>query len=136
MKGELILTLNDGTIHRGIVEFQSDLGISDASKVGAHTIPTGVDLDFTLPIRAFMSRYAGDLSGPKKLVLFVAYFAKGEMDVAVSRGEVLDQWNKMAGLLGTKYNDAHPTRARDAGWLYSPENGKFALRNGWKDALL
>jgi hypothetical protein len=82
-----------------------------------------------------MNDYAEGISGSKKLALLVAHFAKGEVDVPVDRLETIEAWNKMTGLLGGKFNGAHEARAKDSGFIYVPEPGKWALLKKWRQIL-
>lgn len=136
MRGELILTLDDGSVHHGVVEFHQAKHSGRRSQAAqAAPAEPSVDLDFTLPVRPFMNECADGLSGSKKFALLVAHFAKGEVDVAVDRTEVVDAWNKMTGLLGGKFNGAHESRAKDSGYIYVPAVGKLALLKKWRQAV-
>lgn len=95
-------------------------------------------LDWNLNERAFVSKYAGDLtSGTEKFVLLVAYLAKGNEQVKVSLKDVQQLWGKMTAgsLLGMKYNAKYPTEAKTRGWVNSPAKGTYELAYGWEEVL-
>jgi hypothetical protein len=92
-------------------------------------------VDFDLPVRAFIKKYAHAMSGPKRLTLMVAWMAKGQPNVQVARAEASKTWNKMKGLMGGAFNSAYETRARDNGWLNSPKTGVYTLLPSWQEVL-
>jgi hypothetical protein len=136
MKATISVVLNDGTVVEGDVELHPR---QDKKPKIAGLLPSPAadkrgdspSLDFDLEARPFMKRYGMDLSGPERLILLVAHFAKGVMNVPVPRTDVVHQWGKMKALMGGNYNGAYDTRARDTGWLHSPKAGVFELRGGW-----
>ncbi len=143
MNGTVVITLENGMVLSGSVtstalktsdHIASKAPLSLAKATSEAAVSDG-KLDFSLPVRPFMNDYSDGLSGSKKYALLVAHFAKGEIDVVVDRGEVIDAWNKMTGLLGGKFNGAHESRAKDAGWVYVPEPGKIALLKKWPQVL-
>jgi hypothetical protein len=92
-------------------------------------------LDFSMPIRAFVKRHGKGLSGPKIFVLLVAYLTKGDLKARVSLAEIEKNWNKLTSLLGTKFNPAHTSRARENDWLNTEKTGSYHLRPKWKEIL-
>lgn len=95
-------------------------------------------LDWNLNERAFVSKYAGDLtSGTEKFVLLVAYLAKGDEQAKISLKDVQQLWGKMtaSSLLGMKYNAKYPTEAKTRGWVNSPAKGAYELAYGWEEVL-
>src|SRR5438552_3763832 len=88
------------------------------------------DLDFSLPIRPFMKRYAKGVSGPKKFAILVAHLAKGDLKTEVNFKEIEKHWNKMTQLMDGRFNSAHASRARDHGWVDSPRHGVYKLLSG------
>lgn len=139
MKIELVVTMDDGRVLRGVTNLSVAATTEPRQKtksVGAG--PSGAvqpGFDFSLPTRAFMKRHAGDLSGPRKLTLLIACASRGQTSAVVPRAEIEKLWNKMKGLLGGGYNGAYDTRARDNGWISSPKAGSFQLRDGWEGAI-
>jgi len=95
-----------------------------------------MDVDFSLNERAFVKRYAVDKSGPKKFVLLLAYFSKGEENKNIELSELKKHWNKMTAktLLG-KFNMFYPNDAKTRGWIDSKEYGNYNLTNEWKNVL-
>jgi hypothetical protein len=137
MKGEVQITMEDGSIFKGFISMVGNgtqgNSIQSLKSDPIHVPQTNGQLDYSLPIRPFISKYATRMSGSKKLTLIVAHFAKGELDVHVDRTSVVDAWSKMTGLLNGKFNPAHETRAKDSGWVYVPESGQLALLLNWKE---
>jgi hypothetical protein len=136
MRVDLVVTMDDGTVLRGTTDLfagteerQTDIGKREDVEAEL------CQLDFRLPTRPFMKRYSGELSGPKKLTLLVAYLAKGQTNQPVARIDVEKEWKKMGALLGGRYNAAYDTRARDNGWISSPKAGSFQLLEGWMEAI-
>ena len=139
MRGRIVITFEDGTVMSGTVQTSAPAGVTQPSQdfqqsVATNPIRTST-IDFSLPVRPFMNDYSDGLSGSKKLTLLVAHFAKGEVDVAVDRAEVIETWNKMTGLLGGKFNGAHEARAKDSGYIYVPSVGRLALLKKWQQVL-
>lgn len=138
MKGTVVITLEDGTVLSGVVQLSKAAATSkpEASSASSHAVaPSSDALDFSLPLRPFMNDYSDGLSGSKKLALIVAHAAGGELDIPIDRVRVIDAWNNMTGLLGGRFNGAHESRAKDSGYIYVPEPGKFALLKKWRQAV-
>jgi hypothetical protein len=136
MRVDLVLTMDDGRVLRGATDLSAETAVREIGMVRPEGVGAGhPQFDFRLPTRAFMKKYSGELSGPKKLTLLVAYLSKGQTDQPVARAAVERVWKKMAGLLGGGYNAAYDTRARDNGWISSPKAGVFQLLNGWFEAI-
>ena len=89
-------------------------------------------LDFDLPKRAFVKTRCGDLSGPAKFTLLLAYLAKGAEGVEIEVREIVKDWNSMTSLLGGEFNAAYCVRAKDSGWVDSHSKGKYILCPGWQ----
>jgi hypothetical protein len=137
MKVDFVVTMDDGKVLRGSTNL-STTAAATTSQDPKGTLALGIgtpELNFSLPTRAFMKRYAADLSGPKKLTLLVARLVEGQTNTLVARTEIEGQWKKMKGLLGGRYNSAYDTRARDSGWISSPKAGVFQLLDGWAGAI-
>jgi len=90
--------------------------------------------DLNLPFRPFMHRYAGSMSGSQKFTLILAHLVKGNLKTEAKLDVVIKAWGKMKGLLGN-FNLAHPTRAKDKGWVDSPKTGVYVLRPSWTEIL-
>lgn len=91
---------------------------------------------FEMNERAFMNRYAKNLSsGQKKFVLVLAYLAKGDNSKDIPLSEIEALWNKMKSktLLGMKFNRFFPTTAKDHGWVDSKKRGFYNLDRPWKE---
>ena len=93
------------------------------------------ELDFSLPIRPFIKRYAKGVSGPRRFAILVAHLAKGDVKAEIAFKDIEKQWNKMTQLMGGRFNPAHASRAKDNGWVDSPRHGVYKLLGGWGGAL-
>jgi hypothetical protein len=93
-------------------------------------------VDFELPVRALMKRSARNMSGAQKFTLLVAKMSNQKVGAPVSLKDIVKLWNRMTGPMGGKFNDAHPSRAKDSGWVDSPKTGTYALVSGWRSALV
>lgn len=94
-----------------------------------------MDLDFQTPIRPFIKKYAKGLSGPKKIVLLLAWLTKGNEGKEVSLIEIRTQWNKMKAhsLLNLKFNRFFSARAQENDWIERSGKGMYRLRPSWRD---
>jgi len=92
-------------------------------------------LSFDHNARAFMKRYGRDLSGPQKFTLLLARLAKGDVTRQVALAELEKHWNSMKSLMDGPFNRAHSNRAKDNGWVDSPERGIYVLTPSWKEAV-
>lgn len=99
------------------------------AKVGA--------LDFTMPIRPFVKKYAVGMNGAQKFTLLLAFLTKGDTSKTVALSDIEAQWNKMTGkgLLGIRFNRFHPAQARDNDWASTKKAGAYRLRPSWKAIL-
>lgn len=101
----------------------------------SHRARLATELDFGLPLRAFIKRYSNGLGGPQKFTLLLAYMAKGKAGVSVAFPDIKKLWNRMTGLTGGQFHNVYAARARDEAWVDTPKNGQYALRANWADAL-
>ena len=100
-----------------------------------------IDVDFNLPQRAFMTKYATGTgkdkkSGAQKFVLVTAYLTKGQVGQDTPFDDIKECWNNMKGKnkLG-KFNSFYSSDAKDKGWVDSPKSGVYQLTNNWKEVL-
>lgn len=148
MKIQIILTDDDGNTWERELELNRRGGRGETNrrsrkKAAAAHAPKSSDarpgrmpeLDFSLPLRPFMKRYAAGASGPKKFAILVARMAKGDLKAEVAFSEIEKQWNKMKQLMDGAFNGAHATRAKDHGWVDSPKHGVYKLLGDWRGAL-
>ncbi len=106
------------------------------AKSAAHTHHRATTVDFGLNQRAFLKRYAKELSGgPKKFVAVLACLAKGDTSKDVPLNEIVQLWNNSSSksLLGMKFNHFFPTSAKENGWVDSRKRGFYRLEPSWKD---
>lgn len=142
MKAKITITDSHGTVYEGEVELvvstenprrgSARSPVSASTRVDAGS--PGVDVDFSLPVRAFMNRYAKGCTGPEVFALLVARLAGGEVGQEVRVNEISSEWNRMSGILGT-FATVYGTRAKNEAWVDSPGRGVFALLPDWKGAL-
>ena len=96
-------------------------------------------INFETNGRAFVKRYAKNLSGgPKKFVLVLAFLVKGDATKEVSLSEIEKMWNRMKSkaLLGMKFNRFFPTTAKENGWVNSQKRGFYNLDRSWKNIFV
>lgn len=91
--------------------------------------------NFSLNERAFMKKYGKNLSGPKKFVILTAYIAKGNTKKIVKSEEITKKWNKLLSFMGGKSQKNYSTRAKENGWINSPEYGNYVLTEEWIEIL-
>jgi hypothetical protein len=93
------------------------------------------DLDFDAPERAFVKSHARNLSGPKKFVLLLAYFAKGKTGHGVALKDIERRWNRMtaSNLLDGQFNRFYSNAAKENGWVDTKKPGAYFLRKSWRD---
>lgn len=117
--------------HRGSRDANKDFGLQN------DTIITDIDLDFEIPLRPFIKRYAMGLSGPKKFVLLLARLTKGDENKEILLAELRAQWDKMKGasLLGLKFNRFYSAEAHENNWVESTGRGMYKLRPEWRKIL-
>jgi hypothetical protein len=96
-----------------------------------------LSVDFSIPIRPFVKKYAPGLSGPKKFTLLVAYLTQGDSKKTISLEDVKGQWNNMTSksLLGMKFNLFYSSSAKDNDWVHTPSTATYAVRPSWKNIL-
>jgi hypothetical protein len=92
------------------------------------------NMDFSMPIRAFIKKYSKRLSGPKKFTLLVAYLSQGDLEKEVKLTDVVENWDKMRSknLLGMQFNRFYAITAKDNDWVKTKKHGIYSLRPSWK----
>jgi hypothetical protein len=137
MKVHIVLTDDNGATFEGHVDLTPQLSPrpirSDTSSARTRK-SSSVKANFSTPMRAFMKAHARTLSGPKKFALLVAYLSKNDTETTVPFNDIERNWKNMTGLLG-KFNRAHSTRAKDNGWVDSPNQGVYVIVPGWEVML-
>ena len=96
--------------------------------------PVGQAPDFSLPFRAFISRYAPGMTGSKKFTLVLAYTVKGKVGAEQDIASILSAWRAKKGVLG-EFNTGHATRAKDRAWVDSTKKGTYVLMPSWVEIL-
>jgi len=91
-------------------------------------------LSFSMNPRAFMKKYARDLSGDRKFTSLVSRLAKGSASTEVPLETLKGHWEKMTSVIG-KFNHAYSLRARENGWVDTKKSGIYVLTPEWKEAL-
>ncbi len=82
-----------------------------------------------------MKRYGKGLSGSQKFTVLLAKLAEGVVGAQVSIETLKPTWNQMKSIMGGAYNTAHSVRAKDNGWVNSPERGVYVLAENWKTCV-
>lgn len=110
-------------------------GVKSSSKQIKKTIVSPAKIDFDIPIRAFIKKYAKGMSGPKKFTLLLSWFVKGDLKKEMSLKELEKNWNKMTAksLLRGKFNRFYPAEARANDWVDLRIKGFYNLRPSWSD---
>ena len=139
MKARIIVTDDEGRMFEGETSLlpvgnRNRAGRSSERSPAAKSSNRG-GVDFNLPVRALMKRSARNMSGAQKFTLLVAKMSNQKVGAPVSLKDIVKLWNRMTGPMGGKFNDAHPTRAKDNGWVDSQKTGTYALVSGWRSAL-
>ncbi|MFA6432309.1 MAG: hypothetical protein WCV82_00615 [Candidatus Paceibacterota bacterium] len=92
----------------------------------AHTI------NFNQNNRAFFKKYIGDMTGPEKYTLTLAFCAKGKIGLPVESEKINNLWNKLFVIFGGKLTSrTYATRAKEKGWIDSNKHGEYFLRDQW-----
>ncbi len=91
-------------------------------------------VDFSTPLRAFIKRYSGGMSGAKKFTLVLAYLAKGDLEKEILLTDIEKHWNRMTSktLLGMKFNRFYTAQAKENDWVDVAKQGSYHLRPNWK----
>jgi hypothetical protein len=134
VKVQLILTDDDANTFEGVVTLTpSKVSAPATGKSKAISSPNHPnDVDLSLPIRAFVKKHGRAMSGAQRFTLLVAHMTCGDRNKEVLFSDIQRQWNKMTGLLGGKFNNAHSIRARERGWVDSPRKGAYVTLPGWR----
>jgi hypothetical protein len=137
MKVHIVVTDGEGNV------FEGDAALAPAASGhrrartlrASATRPARDSLDYSLPARAFMTRYGRSVGGPAKFTLLLASLMKGKVGAAASVRDIAKAWNRMKEPMGGPFNSAHPTRAKGNGWVDTPKHGSYTLLPGWTSAL-
>lgn len=141
MKATLVVTDSAGNVFEGEIELVTT---NTSPKHRAKPTPRepaddearhDTTVDFSLPLRAFMNRYARGRSGPEAFTMLVARLANGEIDREVRADEIRREWTRMTGILGNSFAAVFGTRAKNQAWVDSPQRGVFVLLPDWTGAL-
>jgi hypothetical protein len=120
----------------------ADLGSRTKSKeVGKklHPMPTRShdvrSIDYDMPVRPFIKRYAKGMSGPEKFVLLSSRLTKGDPNKDISLEELQRRWNSMTSkaLLNQDFNYFFPAQAKDNDWVETKKKGSYNLRPSWTE---
>lgn len=133
MRATITITTEDGAVYTGDAELLPSSTPPTKSGRRRATTPQPARLDFALPVRPFVKKYANGMSGPKRLALLVARFTEGDVSTDVQRTHIRKTWSTMTSLLGGRFNPAYDTRARENGWITSPKPGLYRLLPGWSE---
>jgi hypothetical protein len=135
MRLQFTLVDDDGHTFSGHAVLSEDAeprsGVS--SDTVEQTMLNEVDTTLKMPLRPFAKRFAPGRGGPQKFTLLLAHLAGGRVGQAICLKDVVKAWNSMTGLMGN-FNLAYTTRAKDSGWVDSPEKGFYTLLSSWREA--
>lgn len=139
MKAQVTIVDDHGNVFQGDVELTATNAARRARKeheksdiVPKKSSPETGKLDFEMNPRAFMNRYASNLSGSQKFTLLLACLVKGESGKTVQLAEIMKIWDKMEGVIG-RSNTAFANRAKTNGWVDSPKYGGYVLTKRWRE---
>jgi hypothetical protein len=139
MKIKLTISTEDGRSYEGEMQLSPVGGTSRKSATPKKTTKataSSAKLDFTLPLRAFVTaNNARKLGGKEKFTLLLAGMAKGDTHVEVDLKRIIKEWGKMTGPMDGSFNGAHATRATEKGWVESVKQGVYKLRSTWQEAI-
>lgn len=139
MHVRIVVTTSDGTVLEGTAVLAVAQG-SPASrrlkpaKGRAPSLPA-MDVDFAQPLRPNMKRLGKGLSGSRKFTVLLALLLGGQLGKERSLKDIEKAWNRMKLLMEGKFNPAHTTRAKDAGWVDTPRPGYYVLLPNWTKSL-
>lgn len=96
-----------------------------------------MSIDFDMPLRPFIKRYAKGMSGPRKFVLLLSRLVKGVLEAEVPLREIQNHWNRMKGktLLNMDFNYFFPAQAKENDLVESRKKGSYSLRPSWRDVF-
>lgn len=140
MKLHIVVTDSAGNVFEGdlrpVAEPRTARAFRKRAKPVAVTTPSASNgkLDLSLPVRAFVNRYAKSLSGPRKCALLAGRLADGKVGATVEVSEFEKYWNTMIQLMNGPYQTIFLTRAKNEGWLDTPERGKIVVLKDWNNA--
>lgn len=117
-----------------IAELSKSEQIKPSNKIEASNL-IRKDLDFSLNIRAFMKKYGKDLSGPKKFTLLIAYIAEGDDKKIVKSEELSKELKSLKSFFNGKTKKNYSTRAKENGWINSPNRGGYVITKNWLDII-
>lgn len=106
-------------------------GLKQSKVVRPSKMNDNLKLDFSMSLRAFIKRYAGGISGPKKFTLLLAYLTKDDTSKNIKLEEIKKHWSK--GLFGGKINSFYSTQAKSNDWIDSRKKEEYSLRPSWKE---
>lgn len=115
----------------GAEEEVSDVKVRPVAPTVTDT--TEIEIDFSMPSRAFFKKYTKGLSSPKIFVLMVAYFVNQNGSEVVALSDIQKEWSKITGIVKYKFATTFAMRAKENDWLSSPKNSFYSLRPKWKD---
>lgn len=136
MKATLSIIDENGNKYYGTAELLPASGAQQATgESEGISLPANGEIEFRLPIRAFVRKHAaGNSGGAAKFTVLLAFLAKGATDVEITGEAVRDEWSRLTAHLGA-FNRAHSTRAKDRGWVDSPAQGSYRLGPLWREAF-
>lgn len=136
MRVQIIVTDDDANTFEGVATLtpaKSSAAATRKAKTASSQNHARVEVNLSLPIRAFVKKHGRAMSGAQRFTLLVAHMTGGSEKKRTLLTDIRKQWNKMTGLLGGEFNRAHPVRAKDQGWVDSPERGVYVIMPSWRE---
>lgn len=136
MKATLSIIDENGNRYHGTAELSLTAAPPQSGVEAPGTIHnTAEELEFGLPIRAFVRKHAaGNSAGAAKFTVLLAFLAKGQINTDISAETIRAEWSKLTAHLGS-FNRAHSTRAKDRAWVDSSAQGTYRLGPLWREAF-
>jgi len=96
--------------------------------------PKPLSIDFDIPMRPFIKKYAKGMSGAKKFTLLLSRLVNGDLKRELALSEIEKYWNKMKSknLLSMDFNRYFSAEAKNNDWVDSKKKGFYNLRPSWK----
>jgi len=135
VKATLSIIDDSGNRYQGEVEML----LAASHQLCKEAVPTARNasgqIEFGLPIRAFVRKHAaGKSGGAAKFTVLLAFLAKGAAGAKISSEMLQAEWGRLTAHLGA-FNHAHATRAKDRAWVDSPGQGIYRLGPSWREAF-
>ena len=134
MRATLSVIDGNGKRYYGDVELVPST-IASPPEIPTTTEAISGTIEFSLPIRAFVKKYAaGNSGGAAKFTVLLAFLVRGADELEIPAETIRTEWSRLTAHLGA-FNRAHATRAKDRAWVDSPGQGTYRLGPLWREAF-